>query len=323
MCIFIAPYVAPEVLCRNEYRAQPTDVWSTGIVLIAMLAGELPWDKPVFECPEFVSWIKNNSYAKSPWCKIENSALSLIKNILNYEPEQRFTIRQIKESAWYKRVAKSVQYTSMIDHNKENGFLSQPTYVYLNDKGYGSASSQSTFMSSMAAELNMTDSQQNCECSSHHHVESFSQPISTDNMILNSQINATQSSSQYSQSPFLRMVKRLTRVFMHSSLDICTEKVKEVLQKLMYDFKLATLNQSQRQITVITSDKRQTLLTFKINIIEMNSQSGVLVDFRLSKGDGLEFKKIFMKIKANLNTYVCKRYVFVNSHACCEKQFHC
>jgi len=112
-------------------------------------------------------------------------------------------------------------------------------------------------------------------------------------------------------------------VFMHSSLDICTEKVKEVLQKLMFDFKLTNLNQSQRQITVITSDKRQTLLTFKINIIEMNSQSGVLVDFRLSKGDGLEFKKIFMKIKANLSTYVCKRYVFVNSHACCEKQYHC
>ena len=36
-----APYVAPEVLCKSDYKAQPTDIWSCGIVLVAMLAGEL------------------------------------------------------------------------------------------------------------------------------------------------------------------------------------------------------------------------------------------------------------------------------------------
>ena len=70
-------------------------MWSCGIVLVAMLAGELPWDKPIFECTDFVQWIKNNSYQKTPWCKIENSALSLIRNILTYDPAQRFTIKQI------------------------------------------------------------------------------------------------------------------------------------------------------------------------------------------------------------------------------------
>jgi serine/threonine-protein kinase Chk1 len=88
----------------------------------------------------------------------------------------------------------------------------------------------------------------------------------------------------------------------------------------MYDFKVCVINQRQRQLTVVTSDKRQTLLTFKVNIIDMNAQNEVLVDFRLSKGDGLEFKKIFMKIKSSLAPVVCKRYVFVNSHACCEKR---
>lgn len=32
------PYLAPEVL-HGPYRAQPTDIWSCGIVLVAMLAG--------------------------------------------------------------------------------------------------------------------------------------------------------------------------------------------------------------------------------------------------------------------------------------------
>lgn len=33
------PYVAPEVLKRKEFHAEPVDIWSCGIVLTAMLAG--------------------------------------------------------------------------------------------------------------------------------------------------------------------------------------------------------------------------------------------------------------------------------------------
>lgn len=33
------PYVAPELLCQKEYKAQPADIWACGIVLTAMLAG--------------------------------------------------------------------------------------------------------------------------------------------------------------------------------------------------------------------------------------------------------------------------------------------
>lgn len=33
------PYVAPELLGQQEYKAQPADVWACGIVLSAMLAG--------------------------------------------------------------------------------------------------------------------------------------------------------------------------------------------------------------------------------------------------------------------------------------------
>lgn len=33
------PYVAPELMSRSEFCAQPADVWACGIVLTAMLAG--------------------------------------------------------------------------------------------------------------------------------------------------------------------------------------------------------------------------------------------------------------------------------------------
>lgn len=32
------PYIAPEVLVRN-YHAQPADIWSCGVILVALLAG--------------------------------------------------------------------------------------------------------------------------------------------------------------------------------------------------------------------------------------------------------------------------------------------
>lgn len=36
------PYVAPELLRRPEFRAEPVDVWACGVVLTAMLAGGGP-----------------------------------------------------------------------------------------------------------------------------------------------------------------------------------------------------------------------------------------------------------------------------------------
>lgn len=351
-----APYVAPEVLVKNEYKAQPTDVWSSGIVLVAMLAGELPWDKPSSECEDFVLWV-NNNYQRSPWCKIENTALSLIRNILDYDPAKRFSIKQIKSSTWF-RVAKQPAYdarrkatTNMAISSSQTNFMSnaifssQPAYICLNN-GMANGSPANNAM----AEFEVTDSQQNCEfdsemhpkmqhnlnsaglsndsARSNNHLVSFSQPISTDDMLLNSQIQTqtqnynSQFSSQFgaSQSPLLKLVKRMTRMFVHSSADGCIEELERLFTRFMYDYRVSKTNQRQRQITVVTSDKRQTLLTFKVNIIEMNSQNEVLVDFRLSKGDGLEFKKIFMSIKSALSHIVCKRYVFMNSNACCDKR---
>ena len=33
------PYIAPEILVKSKYHAEPADIWSCGIVLVAMLSG--------------------------------------------------------------------------------------------------------------------------------------------------------------------------------------------------------------------------------------------------------------------------------------------
>jgi serine/threonine-protein kinase Chk1 len=46
-----------------------------------------------------------------------------------------------------------------------------------------------------------------------------------------------------------------------------------------------------------TMDRRGAILTFRCTLIQVDHK--ILVDFRLSRGCGLEFKKDFAKIKAN------------------------
>jgi len=48
-------------------------------------------------------------------------------------------------------------------------------------------------------------------------------------------------------------------------------------------------------------------LVFKVNFIEMDGN--VLVDFRLSKGCGLEFKRAFIKIRCAMEDVILKSSV--------------
>jgi len=57
-------------------------------------------------------------------------------------------------------------------------------------------------------------------------------------------------------------------------------------------------------VTVSTVDRNKLRLVFKAHIIEMDGK--ILVDFRLSKGCGLEFKRRFIKIKNALEDIVLK-----------------
>jgi serine/threonine-protein kinase Chk1 len=275
-----------------------------------MLAGELPWDKPVVDNKEFSDWIENDYYKRTPWCKLENTALSLLRRMLYVDAGQRISLKQVKQSAWYMR-------TITFETTRNTFSTSQQNQIYLSQPNYATS----------PIEMQIHDSNDDCTCIEstehlHSHIQSFSQPISTDNMLLNSQANTQSLSSQMSQvSPFIRLVKRMTRMFVHMSVDQAVNELKRLFQKFMFEYKVhnTVTSHRQRQITVTTIDKRQTPLTFQINIIEMNSlQNDVLVDFRLSKGDGLEFKKIFMNIKASLDNYVCKKYVFMNPSQCCD-----
>lgn len=92
-------YAAPEMIAGKRYVPIGVDIWSSGVILYAMICGYLPFEDPNtsklykkilagdYECPKFIS----------------NEAKDLIKSILTIEPEKRITISQIKAHPWYRQ----------------------------------------------------------------------------------------------------------------------------------------------------------------------------------------------------------------------------
>nr|XP_060643497.1 serine/threonine-protein kinase Chk1 isoform X2 [Anolis sagrei ordinatus] len=290
------PYVAPEVLKRKEFHAEPVDVWSCGIVLTAMLAGELPWDQPIETCQEYCDWKEQKSYL-APWKKIDSLPLALLIKILTENPASRLTIADIKKDKWYtKPLQKGIKRSRISTEPSDSPGVfskhirSDTDFSPVKETHGEERRTYSNSQPEPGTGLSFWD---NSPANIDKLVQgfSFSQPACPEHMLLNSQLLGTPGSSQ---NPWQRLVKRMTRFFLKLDAEQSYEILKEVCDKMGYIWKKGCTN----QVTISTTDRRNNKLIFKANLVEMDEK--ILVDFRLSKGDGLEFKRHFLKIKGKL-----------------------
>lgn len=90
-------YAAPEMIGGKSYNGLLVDIWSSGVILFAMVCGYLPFEDPNtselykkilsgdFQCPNFLS----------------PDASDLISCILNTDPTQRYNIENIRSHSWF------------------------------------------------------------------------------------------------------------------------------------------------------------------------------------------------------------------------------
>ena len=93
-------YAAPEMVKGEEYSGISVDLWSSGVVLYAMLCGALPFEdkdndklydkiaEGKFDVPNFLS----------------KDAVNFLHGILNVDPNKRFNIQQIKKHPWFNQI---------------------------------------------------------------------------------------------------------------------------------------------------------------------------------------------------------------------------
>ncbi|CAN2388110.1 regulation of transcription from RNA polymerase II promoter in response to UV-induced DNA damage [Pristimantis euphronides] len=305
------PYVAPELIKMRGFHAEPVDVWSCGIVLTAMLAGELPWDQPNDVCLEYCEWKESKHYV-TPWKKIDPAPLALLCKILIENPSSRLTITDIKKDRWFTKPAKK----GMLECIKRNlssggsdthGLFSKHIRSDM-DLSLLSRSEEKVTFSSTQPEPRTTlpiwdSSSSDIDKLVQGKGISFSQPACPENMLLNSQFLGTPGSSQ---NPWQRLVKRMTRFFTKVDAETSYSSLKETCEKMGYICRKCCLN----QVTLSTTDRRNNKLIFKVNLVEMDER--ILLDFRLSKGDGLEFKRHFLKIKKKLDDIVANQKVVMS-----------
>ncbi|XP_057216646.1 serine/threonine-protein kinase Chk1 isoform X2 [Triplophysa rosa] len=284
------PYVAPELMSHSAFHAQPADTWACGIVLTAMLAGELPWDQPSENCQEYLDWLEKKHYL-TPWKKIDAVPLSLLSKMLLHNPEDRITIPEIKKHRWFSRSFKSgVKRQNETPVSKISWTDSELARKNSDDRAQ---------ISSSQPEPQPLWEEKEVSVYSDVSV-SFSQPACPDHMLLGSQLLGTPGASQ---NPWQRLVRRMTRFFTTVNAETSSIALRDACIAMGHTWKQSCTNQA----TVSTMDHRNNKLIFKVHFLEMEQR--ILVDFRLSKGDGLEFKRTFLKLKQKLSDIISNQKV--------------
>ena len=89
-------YMAPEIIKGEGYHGFPVDIWSAGVALYIMLSGSLPFNKDKDHNLEYAILHKNIKEISD----VSEEANNLLKNILEKDPNKRFTANQILEHSW-------------------------------------------------------------------------------------------------------------------------------------------------------------------------------------------------------------------------------
>lgn len=94
-------YVAPEILAEMGYGLK-IDVWAAGVILYILLCGFPPFVSPDNEQEELFERILSGQYEfTSPyWDNISDSAKMLISNMLQAQPELRFSAEDVLDHPW-------------------------------------------------------------------------------------------------------------------------------------------------------------------------------------------------------------------------------
>ena len=86
------------MLNKQEYDPKRVDLWSSGIILHAMVLGYLPFEDDITS--KLYEKIKTSDF-KLPF-RLSQQCKSLIRLLLTKDPAQRITLADVKEHEWVK-----------------------------------------------------------------------------------------------------------------------------------------------------------------------------------------------------------------------------
>lgn len=72
----LGPEVDREQVISGKYRGDRVDIWSCGVVLFVLLAGNTPWDEPTYKSAEFQDYVRTEGRPNyDPWPNLPQETL--------------------------------------------------------------------------------------------------------------------------------------------------------------------------------------------------------------------------------------------------------
>jgi len=124
-------YIAPEIIketggifSNGGYKGQPADIWSSGVILYNMVSGE----NPFYNRNKTVR-INNILNANINYPKyFSRDLVDLLKKIFVTQPQNRFTIKDIKKHSWFVK--------NFVDINQISNYGNMVKIDYINSKSF-------------------------------------------------------------------------------------------------------------------------------------------------------------------------------------------
>lgn len=89
-------YTSPECISGKPYDGRKSDIWSCGVILYAMLTGQLPWTKR--NQNQLFDQIKRGDYTIPTY--LSEDCRSFISGLMTVNPDERFTIPEAMQHVW-------------------------------------------------------------------------------------------------------------------------------------------------------------------------------------------------------------------------------
>lgn len=107
-------YASPECISGRSYNGITTDLWSCGVILYAMLTGQLPWTKR--NQTQLFQQIRRGEYTVPSY--LSEEAKNMIKKLMTVDIKDRYTVDEALGDPWLKDVP------TQFDKNDQRGYVS-------------------------------------------------------------------------------------------------------------------------------------------------------------------------------------------------------
>nr|XP_049696326.1 serine/threonine-protein kinase grp isoform X1 [Helicoverpa armigera]XP_049696327.1 serine/threonine-protein kinase grp isoform X1 [Helicoverpa armigera] len=239
-----APYAAPEVLtaAQRPYRAPPADLWAAALVLLAMLAGELPWERAQADDARFAAWCAGG---RGAWDKA-GAARALLRRALTPDPARRASLDALLALPWLREPEAAAR-----------AWRSQPTAADAADPTDPSDLS--------AADMDA--------------LISYSQPAHADDLLLASPADGAAA---------LSLGRRMTRVWLRAGAAAALDALAGAGRERGY-----TCRRLHARLLALECGAELRMRAAALRC----GDALTLLEFRRSRGCGLEFKRRFVELR--------------------------